>query len=199
MAAELRDARPADAQPTDKVFQPVPKMPRFKKDLAAAGIRRIDGSGRAVDFHSLRVSYGTMLAKAGVAPRVAMELMRHTDMRLTMNIYTDPTILNTSRAVSELPDLVDNDRSNNSATVARKTGTDDMPVDGPSQSIALNRDSQCPSGSICDHNATSKRPKTPIKQGFLMEAAGIEPASRDVSMPASTCVLAVLVLARWAR
>src|SRR5271170_2510949 len=31
----------------------------------------------------------TMLARAGVSPRVAMELMRHSDMRLTAKTYTD--------------------------------------------------------------------------------------------------------------
>ena len=30
-----------------------------------------------------------MLARAGVSPRVAMELMRHSDMRLTAKTYTD--------------------------------------------------------------------------------------------------------------
>jgi hypothetical protein len=34
-----------------------------------------------------------------------MEVMRHTDMKLTMNLYTDPTLLNTAGAVSALPSL----------------------------------------------------------------------------------------------
>jgi hypothetical protein len=32
-----------------------------------------------------------------------MELMRHTDMRLTMKVYTDPRIFNLSSAVEKLP------------------------------------------------------------------------------------------------
>jgi hypothetical protein len=32
-----------------------------------------------------------MLAAAGVSPRVAMELMRHSEMKLTMGVYTDVT------------------------------------------------------------------------------------------------------------
>jgi hypothetical protein len=67
-----------------------------------------------------------MLAKAGVAPRVAMEIMRHTDMRLTMNLYTDPSILNTARAVEQLADL---DRQPEAGGVELlSTGTDDLPV-----------------------------------------------------------------------
>ena len=35
-----------------------------------------------LDFHALRHTFATMLACAGVSPRVAMELMRHSDRRL---------------------------------------------------------------------------------------------------------------------
>jgi hypothetical protein len=45
-----------------------------------------------------------MLAAAGVSPRVAMELMRHSDMKLTMGVYTDvaqlPLIVETARLPS---------------------------------------------------------------------------------------------------
>jgi integrase len=51
----------------------------------------------------LRHSYGSLLAKSGVASRVALALMRHTDMRLTMNIYTDRRIFDLASAVEKLP------------------------------------------------------------------------------------------------
>jgi predicted DNA-binding transcriptional regulator AlpA len=38
-------------------------------------------------------TFDTMLQRAGVSPRVVMELMRHSDMRLTMKTYTDTTCL----------------------------------------------------------------------------------------------------------
>ena len=79
------------------------------------------------DFHSLRYTCGTMLAKAGVAPRIAMEIMRHTDMRLTMNLYTDPRILDTSKAIERMPDLDGQPAAERVA--ARRTGTDDLPVE----------------------------------------------------------------------
>jgi len=50
--------------------------------LTAAGIRH--SRERRVDFHSLRHTFGTMFSLSGVTPRVAMDLMRHRDMRLTM-------------------------------------------------------------------------------------------------------------------
>ena len=162
IADELRAIMPADAQPTEKVFASVPKMATFKRDLERAGIKHCDGAGRVIDYHALRVSYGTMLAKAGVAPRVAMELMRHTDMRLTMGIYTDPRILDTSRAVDTLPSLSDRPEDGRQRTATLKTGTDDMPVSGPDESIALNRDSECPELSISGQNGGSEHAKTPV-------------------------------------
>ena len=43
----------------------------------------VDGKGEHADFHSLRKTFGTMLTLAGELPRNVMELMRHSDMRLT--------------------------------------------------------------------------------------------------------------------
>lgn len=36
-----------------------------------------------------RKSCGTLLAESGVHPRVALEIMRHSDIRLTMETYTE--------------------------------------------------------------------------------------------------------------
>jgi hypothetical protein len=46
------------------------------------------------------------LARAGTAPRVAMEIMRHSDMRLTAKTYTDAGLLPIADAVLDLPSLV---------------------------------------------------------------------------------------------
>jgi hypothetical protein len=44
-----------------------------------------------------------MLAKANVPIRTAIELMRHKDPRLTLQIYTDAGQLETDEAVGRLP------------------------------------------------------------------------------------------------
>lgn len=49
--------------------------------------RCADQSGRVLDFHALRVTYATMLASLGVPEKVATELMRHSDVRLTFETY----------------------------------------------------------------------------------------------------------------
>jgi Phage integrase family len=87
-----------------KVFSKgLPKMETFKRDLRRAGIDFIDAKGRRADFHSLRHTLGTNLALAGTAPRVAMEAMRHSDIRLTTKTYTDTGLLPVSDAVAKLP------------------------------------------------------------------------------------------------
>ena len=75
----------------------------FDRDLAAAGIAKLDERGRVVDIHALRHTLGTHLSKAGVTPRVAMAAMRHSSLDLTMSIYVDPVLLDVGAAVDALP------------------------------------------------------------------------------------------------
>ena len=78
-------------------------MRQFQKDLAIAQIPYKDALGRQADFHALRKTLATNLNKMGVAPRVAMELMRHSDIKLTMKNYTDSSQLPTFAAIEQLP------------------------------------------------------------------------------------------------
>jgi integrase len=84
----------------------MPSMDRFRADLKAAGVEFINEKGLRADFHSLRYTLATNLARAGTAPRVAMEIMRHSDMRLTAKTYTDAGLLPIADAVLNLPSLV---------------------------------------------------------------------------------------------
>jgi integrase len=104
IAAELRALKPADAKPSDPVFigKMVPPMCKMKADLKKAGVEFLK-NGRRADFHSLRHTLGTNLARRNVAPRVAMEIMRHSDIRLTMNHYTDRSQLPVAEAIATLP------------------------------------------------------------------------------------------------
>ena len=77
----------------------------FNLDLAAAGIDKRDERGRTVDLHALRHTFGTHLSKNGVPPRTAQAAMRHSSIDLTMNVYTDPTLLDVAGAVETLPAL----------------------------------------------------------------------------------------------
>ena len=83
----LRAARGEHQLPTAPVFRSVPSTKRLREDLAAAGIGYETGAG-VLDFHALRVTYATMLARAGVSLVQAQQLLRHSDPKLTANVYT---------------------------------------------------------------------------------------------------------------
>ncbi len=73
-------------------------------DLQAAGVPFEEG-GRVVDFHALRSMLASYLAAGGIHPRIAQELMRHSDLRLTLGIYTDLGVLDVRGALDALPPL----------------------------------------------------------------------------------------------
>lgn len=69
---------------------PLPAAPTLRTyylDLERANIPR-ERPGGVLDFHSLRVTFGSRLARAGVGLQLAQKLMRHSDPRLTANVYT---------------------------------------------------------------------------------------------------------------
>ncbi len=79
----------SNKMPTTKAFKvPVKTADMFKEDLAAANIPYVDDTGRFADFHSLRHSTSSLLAAAGVHPKVIQAIMRHSDINLTMSRYT---------------------------------------------------------------------------------------------------------------
>jgi integrase len=73
------------------------------RDLRLAGIAKRDDRGRTLDVHALRHTFGTLLSKGGVAPGTAQAAMRHSDIKLTMNVYTDPALLDVRGALDALP------------------------------------------------------------------------------------------------
>lgn len=92
---------------------PVFRFPRSKNararmlqaDLMAAGIPYHDQNGRYADWHALRHTFITNLARAGVHPRVAQSLARHCTITLTMDRYTHVLHEQEVDALSRLPDL----------------------------------------------------------------------------------------------
>ena len=102
----LQSVRPATVARGDLVFKGlIPRMPRFYSDLKAAGITPADEQGRVADFHSLRSTFATILTLNGKPQREIMELMRHSDMRLTAKVYTDAGQLPLAQTVASLPGL----------------------------------------------------------------------------------------------
>jgi integrase len=91
---------------TDRVFRvPVELVKILKRDLKLAGIPYRDENGRTFDVHALRHTTATYMSRGKVAPRVAQGFMRHSDIKLTMQTYTDHRLLDEAEALDALPDL----------------------------------------------------------------------------------------------
>jgi integrase/recombinase XerD len=83
-------------------------------------------SGLYADFHSLRHWFITGLAKAGVKPKMAQTLARHSDVRLTLGVYTHVELPDRSAAIESLPAPPSGvARRNGEPHQLRLTGTDD--------------------------------------------------------------------------
>jgi hypothetical protein len=104
LAEVLQQQKPADSKTDDLVVvNGVPKMKEFRQDLAKAGIPFLDERGHRMDYHALRTTFITRLSTMKVHPRLAMELARHSDMRLTMKTYTDAGQLPLREVMDTLP------------------------------------------------------------------------------------------------
>ena len=75
-----------------------------KIDLAAASIDYKTPEGQA-DFHSLRHTFITNLARAGVHPSDAQALARHSSITLTMDCYTHKVRADLRKIIDAQPDL----------------------------------------------------------------------------------------------
>ncbi len=164
----------------------------LKRDLDAAGIAyATDGRDgpEYLDFHSLRVSFITSLARAGVSPTVAKELARHADVNLTLGTYTRLTLHERHAAIDALPTLGAMPPSRESAAL-RMTGTDGRGCPKDVLPDVLNCDSGCESVIRSDNDSGPRSedrdpPQVPKLIAFdegstLLEAerAGFEPADR---------------------
>ncbi len=114
--------RPAD----QLAFSTMPRLDSLakmlRKDLEVAGIPYRDESGRVADFHALRHTYITNLARAGIHPKTAMDLARHSDINLTLARYSHTLVADRANAL----DALETSRSEDEREEKRATGTYDF-------------------------------------------------------------------------
>lgn len=165
LAAELQ-AWTNGRRRDERVFNvPAGFLRILNRDLIAAGIDKIDERMGRVHLHALRHSTGTHLSKASVAPRTAQAIMRHSDIALTMNTYTDESLLNSADAVELLPSLP--------SCVA--------------PNVALNPGNACRNWQgLAKNEALHQTTKTTKNPGKSLGKAGVfEVEPRRVELPAS--------------
>ncbi len=114
----------------------------LKRDLEPAGIEYENEYGKA-DFHALRHTFCSLLARSGVQPQTAQRLMRHSDINLSMKHYTHILLDDKRMAVSSLPEI------NIKEEVAEATGTEDAANLGRIQPPSL-----CPNSAYFLPNCT---------------------------------------------
>ena len=104
-ASELLQSKPGSAAEGDRMFQPgkIPSIWAFRTLLKRAAIPYKDAQGRQADFHALRKTLNTHLAQNAVDPHVRKEIMRHSELRLTLDVYTDKPMLPIAEAIEKLP------------------------------------------------------------------------------------------------
>ena len=145
IVSTLADIRPDDPPIGQRVFDPIPRIQTFRRDLEHARaawidaadddaerqqreksdtLRRFDAEGRQLDMHALRTSLGTHLAQAGVMPQVARRIMRHSDVRITMKHYTDLRLRDDATAIESVPSIPDGAKPSAESEQTRATGTD---------------------------------------------------------------------------
>ena len=134
----------------------------MQADLKDAEIDYQDENGRFFDFHSLRHQTGSLLAASGTHPKVAQSLMRHSDINLTMSLYSHTLQGQESEAVESLPDLTLPSKEKQKSL---KTGTDDK---GVTEEILLK---SCVSGDSIRRNTKLCEKKNPfVVQKQLLKA-----------------------------
>lgn len=84
----------------------VPHWSSFRVDLRRAGIKLQDEQGRWIVFHSLRYTFCQMLALAGVPMPVVQQLMRHSSITLTADLYGELGLNEVGDHVRQLPPLL---------------------------------------------------------------------------------------------
>lgn len=102
----------------------------LRVDLEAAGIPYDNELGRC-DFHSLRHTFASMLNEANVPMMTAQKLLRHSDPKLTANIYTHVLVDTKAKALDQLPRIT----AASEKEAAVMTGTDGVMGD-----VAIDRE-----------------------------------------------------------
>ncbi len=177
----------AGLAPAEKLF---PKLGgrktwlMVKKDLERVGIAYENEDGIA-DFHAAgRHTHITELLRNGVSLPEAKQLARHSDVNMTMK-YTHIGIGDQAKAVANLP-------SAKQAAIPAESALQMRCIFGGAEGHSVS--------SAGTEGQVQKRQNPRSRKGFgvdrrslstngNMEAAGIEPASRDISMGASTRVV----------
>ena len=163
-AVAALEAIKGDALGEAEIFKTVPETRTFFLDLVRAGVLKSveahETADGVLDFHGLRVTFATLLARADVSLQQAQKLMRHSTPVLTANVYTKLELHDGRAAVAKI-DLTPETCAD--VNEARATGTDGKTAQG---------------GHNRGHSPKKRAPKVPKARGLRVTPTGFEPVSR---------------------
>lgn len=97
--------------PTGYVFATRTGRPTEPRNLYRSFVRITKSAGlRPIRLHDARHGCATLLTAAGVAPRVVMEILGHSQISITMDVYTHVTQDTQREAISHMDRLLDRRR-----------------------------------------------------------------------------------------
>ena len=151
-----------------------------------------DDAGCVADFHSLRHTFISNLARGGVHPKIAQALARHSTITLTMDRYSNTNRGQLADALSALPDLTCESRLQRQVAVDTGTYGNSLPKNLPkpvasaptrvasirtrkenSTAVPDSRNNENHAVSCIDSHSLASRSATPLS----LRRAGFEPAT----------------------
>lgn len=104
-----------------------------------------------------------MLARAGVQPKVVQDILRHSDIRLTMRHYTHTLVEDRAKAVGQLPNFSAGSLDTaDIADISAKTGTYDS--ERLTHILTQTGDVLRPEGPPADRNKGAKRESEYVRE-----------------------------------
>jgi integrase len=95
-------------QPSGLVFTTQLDTPIEPRNFFQSFVARIPKAGvPRISVHDARRTCGSLLADLDVHPRVAMQILRHADLKITMEIYTQVSSRQTVDALKRLSDSLE--------------------------------------------------------------------------------------------
>jgi len=162
----------------------------LQRDLKEAGIP-YDVDGRKADFHALRYTFITNLIKAEVSPAYVQRLARHSDVNLTLRVYTDLGLEDLYHGRVETSSGNQRARTKRDSKKGSDRGSESVGDDGSeAESVALNvapvSGSVRPEVSQNVSTASGRRsakitPESASSSPETQEATGFDSSCRSVS------------------
>jgi integrase len=153
----------------------------LQADLREAGIP-YENDEEFADFHALRHTYITTLAKSNAPVKIVQSLARHSTPALTLGIYTHLGLYDQAPALDALPDLTRPARESEPSALAA-TGTDPVTADCHDLSAHWQRvgdvsvrDKSVPDVIACSTVQTSMQ-ATPLENGGSVAYSRVQTSS----------------------